>query len=244
MSSFREKLQVFLLGLMVGLIIAGSFFILKLDNYFKELNFYKSISKTFSSAPKTDESIVKYDESDKTPEKKSSSTFVKNKPGYSDSSKIKNAKANLVLDADTLNSYALKDSMTANMGSSDNIVVRKDELLSTKTFDVINLDQPVSRANNKDSLLQKVSGIRDDRNNPKQFFNVEFWQSPLNYKGFKMSKYKIVLYGIALNDEIKIYKLDDVIYLKNSSLVLKLDYANDFRQFDRITDELIMNKLK
>jgi hypothetical protein len=57
MSSFKEKLQVFMLGLMAGLIIAGGFFILKLDDYFKELNFYKNVVKTFTfkSAAKPEE---------------------------------------------------------------------------------------------------------------------------------------------------------------------------------------------
>ena len=143
-----------------------------------------------------------------------------------------------------MNSYSSKDTIYLNHNNSDDVVVRKDELLSTKTVEVINLNPTVSRANAKDSLLQKVSGIRDDRNNTKQYFNIEFWQSPLNYKGYKMSKYKIVLYGIALNDGMKVFKLDDVIYLKNLTNVFKLDYTSDFAFYERITDELIISKLK
>jgi hypothetical protein len=245
MSPFKEKFQGFMLGLMVGLIIAGSFFILKLDNYFKELNFYKSISKTFSSTSKGDEYIVKPDETDKTQEKKSSTTTTKRQSIFNrDSTKTKATKTDLVLDSDTLNNYSAKDSLAANNLNTDDVIVRKDELLSTKTVEVINLNPMASRANAKDSLLQKVSGIRDDRNNTKQYFNIEFWQSPLNYKGYKMSKYKIVLYGIALSDGMKVFKLDDVIYLKNLTNVFKLDYASDFTFYERITDEAIISKLK
>ena len=57
MSSFKEKSQGFIIGIMVGLIVAGGFFILKLDDYFKELNFYKSVSNTFSINNKEAEPI-------------------------------------------------------------------------------------------------------------------------------------------------------------------------------------------
>ena len=47
MNSFRKKALPFALGLLLGIVIAGTFFILRLDNYFKELNFYKNFAKTF-----------------------------------------------------------------------------------------------------------------------------------------------------------------------------------------------------
>jgi hypothetical protein len=126
----------------------------------------------------------------------------------------------------------------------EDIVVRKDELLSTKTVEVINLNPTANRANAKDSLLQKVSGIKDDRVNSKQFFNIELWQSPLNYKGYKMSKYKIVLYGITSTDGWKVYTIDDLVYLKNATTVYKLENSTDFRAYEHITDENIISKLK
>jgi hypothetical protein len=245
MSNLKEKLQVFMVGLMVGLIIAGVFFIFKLDNYFKELNFYKSISKTFSSNQKKEEYVLNTDETEKLNDKKVIGNTIKSKSNFnSESSNTKMPKPALVLDADTLNLYSSKDSLSFNKVVSEDFVVRKDELISTKTFEVLNLYPLTNRNISKDSILQLVSGVKDDRNNNKQFFNIEFWQSPLNYKGYKMSKFKIVLYGIVLNDGIKVYKLDDVVYLKNMSLVLKLDYTSDFKSFDRITDDVIINKLK
>ena len=88
-----------------------------------------------------------------------------------------------------------------------------------------------------------MTGIKEE-NNSKQMFNIEFWTSPLNYKGYKMGKYKLVLYGINATDDIKIYRLDDVIYLKNSAMVYQLDYVSDFKYYERITDETILSKLK
>src|ERR1044071_3115140 len=44
-SFFRDKLQVFFLGLLLGLVLGGGFFLLKLDQYVKELSFYKSLTE-------------------------------------------------------------------------------------------------------------------------------------------------------------------------------------------------------
>jgi hypothetical protein len=239
MSSFKEKSKGFVIGIMVGLIVAGGFFILKLDDYFKELNFYKSLSKTFTSETKQPESADKKKEFVPSKNKQPENAKSKNKEGLSTKIVEKSA---FVMDADTLKKESLKDSAIST--SEDYIVVRKDELLSTKTLEVLSLDPVASKMNAKDSLLQKVSGIKDDRSNSKQFFNIEFWSSPLNYKGYKLSKYKLIVYGIESPEGLKLFKVDDVIYLKSSAMIYRLDYSSDFKQYERITDEMIINKLK
>ncbi len=248
MGSFKEKSQGFAIGLMAGLIIAGSFFILKLDDYFKELNFYKNIAKTLHVDANHDEATIKPDDKAPVKEKKSKDYASKNKFNLTnDSSTIKKTNSDFVLDADTLNRTLTKDSIEKNSTAtslSEDIVVRKDELLSTKTIEVINLNLIVNRMNAKDSLLQKVSGVKDDRNNAKQLINIELWQSPLNYKGYKMSKYKVALYGIATFEGLKMYTIDDMIYMKNGSSVYKLENSNEYRPYDHITDETIISKLK
>lgn len=246
MNNFREKSQVFIIGLMAGLIIAGGFFILKLDDYFKELNFYKNIAKTFHQNAKNAELTVQTEEIVPVKEKKSKEIIAKNKSVSSiDSTNIKKVKTDFVLDADTLKSYLAKDSLGFNASAtSEDVIVRKDELLSTKTIEVINLNSIVSHISSKDSLLQKVSGIKDDRNDAKQFVNIELWQSPLNYKGYKMSKYKIVLYGIASIEGLKVFTMDDVIYLKHGALVYKLENSSEFRPYERTTEDSIISKLK
>ncbi|MGZ6539965.1 MAG: hypothetical protein ACXVEB_16435 [Bacteroidia bacterium] len=241
MSSFKEKSQVFLIGILVGLINAGGFFILKLDNYFKELSLYKSITKTFSSETKTVEPTIKKEEPSPVKDKQISQNKSKDKKVSEDQV---TEKTDFVMDADSLKTHGIKDSIVTAVSSEDEIVVRKDELLSTKTLEVFNLDPLASKMNSKDSLLQKVSGIKDDRSSSKQFFNIEFWSSPLNYKGYKLGKYKLIVYGIPSADGLKLFKLDDVIYLKSSGMVYRLDYSADFKPYERITDEVITNKLK
>lgn len=241
MSNFREKAQVFVIGLSIGLLIAGAFFILKLDDYFKELNLYRKVSQTFSSQPQVPETVEKPDDAGEHEKKQ----VVKNQKSKSlslaDSTIKSTAENDQPKDPDTLK---MKSDTLNYMMAADDIVVRKDELLSTKTLEVNNVSPAASKTTGKDSLLQKVSGIKDDKSSGRQMFNVELWASPLNYKGYRMSKYKMVLYGITSVDGLKLYKLDDVIYLKIASAVYRLDYASDFKPYERITDEQIINKLK
>jgi hypothetical protein len=239
MASFKEKSQIFIIGLLIGLLVAGSFFLLKLDTYFKELNVYKRISNTFTPAPSNTNKEVEKENAE-----------VKNK---TTTTSKENNKQNTILETtsttnekterDTSSTF-VKDSAVSTMNASDEIVVRKDELLSTKTLEVINLDPVATKATAKDSLLQKVSGIKEDKSNFKQFLNIEFWSSPLNYKGYKMSKYKLIVYGIASADGLKLVQWDDVIYLKSAGMVYRLDAGGDFKPYERITDESIITKLK
>ena len=43
-SYFRDKLQVFFLGFLLGIVLGGGFFLLKFDSYIKDLSFYKSLT--------------------------------------------------------------------------------------------------------------------------------------------------------------------------------------------------------
>jgi hypothetical protein len=235
MGRFKERSQGFIIGMMVGLIVAGGFFILKLDDYFKELNFYKTLAGTFSSETKETPKTVSIPEETTAPKPKKAEKVKAKLPEEEEPAEEKKAAPDTTT--------AVKDSLVLkNPEMEDGVVIRKDELLSTKTLEVVNLD-PVAKMTQKDSLLQKVSGIKDDRNS-RQYFNLEFWSSPLNYKGYRMSKYKLVVYGIASADGLKLFKLDDVIYMKSAGMVYRLDPTGDFKPYERITDETIISRLK
>jgi len=247
MSNLKDKSQTFLIGLMAGLLIAGGFFILKLDDYFKELNFYKNIAKTFISSSKTEEAALKTDDKVAVIAVKPKSNTFKNRnvSNNVDSNKVSNSNSGFLLDADTVKKFSANDTSGLNVfSSSENIVVKKDEIISTKTMEVINLGNVTNKLNLKDSLLNKISGMKDNKSVTKQFINIELWQSPLNYKGYKMSKYKIALYGIVNIEGLKIYSLDDVIYLRNGSMVYKLEVSSEYKSYENIVEESLLSKLK
>ncbi len=246
MSKFKDKTQGFIMGLFVGLIVSCGFFVLKLDNYFKELNFYKTFIHTFTSESKSPETTENTTEEKGTKEKVASQTITNNKFTLAETSDtVHTEKLEKGAHSDSLtSSLIIKDSIRNNSEVSDDIVVRKDELLTSKTLEVINVNPVSSKNNSKDSLLQRVSGVQDDKNSGKMILNIEFWQSPINYKGYKMSKYKVVLFGIASAEGIKLFKSDDAIYMRNQNSVYKLDYASELKPYEKVSDESLISKLK
>lgn len=246
MNKFKDRTQGFILGIMVGLIVAGGFFVLKLDDYFKELNFYKTLIHTFTSETKNSESVsFNKNEQDKNENKSAEKVQQRKSILVNDSTNKSILSKNLEMNEDSLFNALTGDSLKDNSAFSEEVVVRKDELMNTKTEEVINLNPTASRQETaKDSIRQKVGGIQDDKTSGKQLINMEFWQSPLNYKGYKLSKFKMILYGMPSENEIKLFKLEDNIYLKNSASVYKLDYSSDFRPYEKVTDETVITKLR
>jgi hypothetical protein len=241
MSHFKDKLQVFIMGTMLGLLVGGGFFILKLDDYFKELNFYKHLSE--KQEEKQDDKMEDKTNEKVKPNYKSTITYK----SVSTVSSVDSMSNKKLLVNNYTDSLASKDSVHAasfedNSTGSRDIVVKKDELLAARQVDLENLSAGITSS--KDSLLQKISGVRDDKNIAKQAMSVEFWRSPINYKGYKMAKNKVVLFGIAEQEDIKLYHLDEGVFIKMQQGVYKLDYTNDFRQFERINDEIFLARLK
>ena len=88
---------------------------------------------------------------------------------------------------------------TAADGTTEDsdIVVMTNQLLSVLSVPLSTKDTNVMSKKNKetDSTLAAMSDIGDIKD-PLQY-RIEFWKSPLNYKGYKMSRGKIILYGMS-----------------------------------------------
>jgi hypothetical protein len=230
MANLKNKIQVFLLGLMLGLLVGGGFFILKLDDYFKELRFYKKLTER-SIRHENDEEQVKI----KTKEGKQNISTENN---YSLNHEKVGDTTSISLPADSSRNVHDKDSTGMHSENSEEILVKKDEIITFKNVEVINLGQNFRAA--KDSLLQQVSGIKEDNKN---IFRVEFWQSPINYKGYKMTHNKLILYGVNSTDPFSVFQVDGEIYLKHISNVYHLNFGNDFTPFEKVSDPALIAKL-
>lgn len=244
MSSFKEKTQMFALGLLVGLVAAGSFFIFKLDEYFQKLKHKNPITTYYYyKDKKSSEGSV----SDK--DKKDSVTdVVKAEKGKKNNKTQTEKKIQPIIVSD--DSLSLEESIDTttvvdeNVEEQEEIVVEKEELLKTLKLFIVNLNTTPKADQIKDSLLQKVSGIKEDKNLAKKEIVVELWKSPLHFKGYKMSKNKLVLYGLVSIDGIKAYKLDGKTYIKTASLVYEMEETYDYKPFKMISNAEITEKLK
>ncbi|HEU4718606.1 MAG TPA: hypothetical protein VFU15_12265 [Bacteroidia bacterium] len=210
---FRDRTQVFLLGFLLGIVLGGGFFVLKIDQYVKELNFYKSLTQKDD----TDDKNVKSDDT------------VPGKP-RTHRTKKENVRTDTAEKAQALQTSG--DSVPPSVFSDDddNIVVKKDELLGQKPFGVIDLKEV------KDDSTASVT--------PGKSVTVEFWKSPLNYRGYKFSRNRLVLFGFETEDVESVYSLDNAIYVKSVTGVFRVDPTTDFRQMERVTDESLIARMK
>lgn len=119
----------------------------------------------------------------------------------------------------------------------ENITVAQEELLSVKNIKVIDLDA-VSK---KDTLTGQLAGVTSS-DFPNLFF-VEFWKTPLNSKGYRMTRNRVILYGLSDFSSVTIYKVDDNFYLKNDDIVYKISSGTEFKPMELVNDAQLLARI-
>lgn len=117
------------------------------------------------------------------------------------------------------------------------INVAQEELLSVKNIKVIDLDTDTKR----DTLTGQLAGVTSS-DYPNLFF-VEFWKTPLNSKGYRMTRNRVILYGLSDFSNITIYKVDDNYYLKDDDVVYKISSGTEFKPMELVRDSDLLAKI-
>lgn len=107
---------------------------------------------------------------------------------------------------------------------TEELNINRDELLGSKRIAITYLNRPEK----KDSLMKEMLGIKETM--PREL-NVQFWRSPVNFSGYKLSKNTLVLYGLPAQLAYKIYSKDMVYYLANDAFFYKIDVTQEFLPF-------------
>ncbi len=119
----------------------------------------------------------------------------------------------------------------------EDVSVAAEELLSVKNIKVINLDTKEK----KDTLTGQLAGVISNEY-PDMFF-VEFWKTPLNSKGYRMTHNRVILYGLSDFSNITIYKVDDNFYLKDEDVVYKISSGTEFKPMELVNDTQLLAKI-
>ncbi len=132
---------------------------------------------------------------------------------------------------------------TANntMPEDTDVVVMTNQLVSVISAPLKNKDSVNKKNEETDSALEAMSDINDTK--APVFFRVEFWKSPLNYKGYKMSRGKVVLYGINPVATATVTIEGGTDYLLINESAFRMEYTDDYKPFERITDKTLLKKL-
>ncbi len=212
----KRKIPSFVFGVSIGLIIGVAFFLFKLDDYFTKMK-----NATLNTVKVVEQPILQEKE-------KSDNYTSKNK------FKINTSKSNGVdyKEVDSL----INDGETTEEAETLNVAT--EELLSIKNIKLINLDTDLSAT---DTSAANLAGVTPQKITDLYF--IEFWKTPLNSKGYRMTKNKVMLYGFNDFSNISIFHVDGGYYIKNSEQVYKITPGSDFKPLERVVDNGLLARL-
>ena len=121
------------------------------------------------------------------------------------------------------------------IGSDPDINVAREELLTVKSV------KPIRIADNlavEDSVKTEA---RPEIASADLYF-VEFWKTPLNSRGYRFSRNKLMLYGF-YDFNVLLYELENSFYLKASDQVYRLFPGGGFRQMEKVADPDLLARL-
>ena len=202
-------------GLSIGLLIGCLFFIFKLDTYIRHLNL-----SLLNQKQNISEQVV-------SPQKEENDT--KTKDNNSNNKKPESKKEGNA-GAKYQSLISVNDITDSGYVNSDNYQVLKEELISVKNLYIKTLI-PQEKNSPGDSLATALAGVSTP---PKEeFFMIEFWKTPLNSKGYKMTRSRLLIYGYPENADLALIKRDDSYYLRNNKIIYRLNYSSEFKPLER-----------
>jgi hypothetical protein len=160
---------------------------------------------------------------------------VKNVPEQTEEKKKKRGKFKIDLGKTAKVNYHEVDSL---IREDSNINIATDELMSVKNVKVIRIGDNVAGG---DSLAGKLANVTDVQ--PADLYFIEFWKTPLNSKGYRFTRNKIMLYGFVDFNDVLVYALENNFYLKCSGQVYKISYTSDFKKMERVLDSDLLAKI-
>lgn len=219
MGNFRDKIAPFTFGLSIGLLAACLFFIFKLDTYIRKIDLTNLAPKNTVSeqvvSPSDEEKKTSQPEKLKTQKKTESKTPKKEAPPIIAAS-----------------------NNTDSSVAGETYRVLKEELQSVKNIYVKVIAAP--EKNKKDSLIASLAGVTTPGD--KELFMIEFWKTPLNSKGYKMTRSRLLIYGFNEGKDLQLVKEADRYYLKNNDVVYALTYSAEFRPLERAPEAEVKGK--
>lgn len=159
-------------------------------------------------------------------EKKSDSDEAKEKARNKERFKIKtnyNTKVN----------YKEVDSL---INADNDINMAADKLVSIREIKIIDL----SDQKNGDTLAKHMAGVTTKES---ENYILEFWRTPLNSKGYRFMKNKIMLYGFIDHNNILLIGLYGKYYIKSFEIVHELQNTQDFMPFVKVNNPDVLSKI-
>ena len=73
---------------------------------------------------------------------------------------------------------------------------------------------------------------------------IEYWESAVGFKGYKLQKDRLLLFNIDPADKISLTYLDNVLYMKRAGVYYKMRSSGKFEQYTKETNQEIIKTLQ
>lgn len=128
---------------------------------------------------------------------------------------------------------------TTNLGQPTDSLNEDISISREKLIDKIWLNvNVIAEVEESDSLIKDLLGIEDKL--PTKVL-VEFWESPLSFTGYKLSRSKLVLYGMSPHIEYRLFRKKTNYFLSVRSFYYSLRETEVFLPYLEVSKELVFN---
>lgn len=151
--------------------------------------------------------------------------------------------------AKPVDSSNIEGTMVQIGDSSHNLKIEKDKKIDESNYSVANL-QSVAPVNNQEQSNnvstqngENSLGVNVTKKLNNSSIKVEYWQSVVNFNGYKLEGNNLKLFGVKPDEKISLKMLDNNLYLKKKDNYYKLEQSGDFEQYSKEVNREIIKIL-
>lgn len=147
----------------------------------------------------------------------------------------------------------LSDSLTSDSLSSpateeeEIVILQRDQMVGSGSVEIINLDfkADVSGELKNDSILAEAAEVKPEHRitEARVSWMVEYWSSPVNYKGYRIGRNKFIFFGIDPDAPLKVFLFNGKFFLKSNEGIFELEYSGDFLPFQKTNHTAALNAI-
>lgn len=235
MSFKVNKLIYLLLGLVLGFFVGGGIIWWQINQEKKFMNDKSDINNTYLTESNN------IPEKNKVFKKKYQKELLKFKipPTFIDTLKLDSGSMTIQQLIDLYSKIEVQDTSGGMNTAESDIVISKDQMLSAKMVLIRGEVKASGSEHDLDSILIDSKSIKKDKRN----LRVEFWRSPINYRGYKYDDIKLVVFGLLEYDNLSLLKYKNQLYIKYNKEYYPVEFTYDFKPFVTIKENSLIKEL-
>ena len=125
----------------------------------------------------------------------------------------------------------------------ENLRISRNRLIAIRGFYPRSNILPTPDAESS-AMLDSLMGSKRTAPSRDQVFYLEFWESPLSYAIYKRGLTRGIIFGIDRVDQVGLFELDDLLYMKYGEQYYTLEFTTEFRTLIPESDPEIITKLE